>query len=441
MKVFSLNRSDRNLLSKIFLLFNLVVFLFLSVNSVVQINESYQNNINIKEYIIKNKRDSLSKEEKHLILNELKFGRLFVKEIYSINQLELEILVDSLASFEISAIKISNKNRVNKILLNENELEFNQIDSRLDIKSKNKLQHKSYSQKDLKPLKIVLYGNKLRLSNLEIINNNTDKKINIKRVESIPKRKNNFRVLKKMTFKSGKYQFNENLYIPKGTYISFVGDVIFEMSSGNTIESYEKFNLDKGKLIIKAKKQSWGNLSFYQVQGDIKNLIIENAERAYGKNNYHDCALCFYQSKVSLENINVIRAMSEDALYANNSKINMKNVNIIDAQSDGFDCDFCEVTIENTVIRNSSGDGIDLSGSKFNIKNSYIINNKDKGISIGEKSNGEVYQNHIENNKIAIAIKDESVTKLRKNKFINNEDDVKLYVKKPIYRSPEVIYE
>ena len=72
------------------------------------------------------------------------------------------------------------------------------------------------------------------------------------------------------------------------------------------------------------------------------------------------------------------------------------------------------------------------------IKSNKIVNSKDKGLSIGEKSKALVEKNYFEGNKIAIAIKDESTSYIIKNKYLNNELDYSLYIKKFIFDKPNL---
>lgn len=440
MIAFKLNKRDLNFLVKIFVLANFICLCFFLIN--IQSDKEirkYQNNLDLKEKVINLKisKDIIRNKK---IKKELEFSRSFLKEKRYSDKVEVELLIDTLAPHSLHSIYLNNVENVKEILVDNQVVQFKRDNNKIYLK-KRIYRHKSFNQKNLNPIKLKIIGKELKVEDVGLYNDFTDKKIKVQRFKSSIRNNNETITWKNKTFNEGKYQFDKNIFVPENVKIKIIGNVTFQMSEKVSIESKSLFDISEGKLTIVPINKRWGSLSFHGVKGDLSNITLKSGRGGFTDNGFYDCALCFYGSIVNLNKIHIEGSAVEDSLYAIKSKVILSNSKIINGNSDGFDCDFCQLEVISSTFINNQGDGLDLSGTKFKVLNSKFINNGDKGFSVGEESSGDLEKSLLEKNKIALAVKDGSFTRVNDNIYRKNLYKIEQYIKKSIYKEPIVVYE
>ena len=116
----------------------------------------------------------------------------------------------------------------------------------------------------------------------------------------------------------------------------------------------------------------------------------------------------FYNTNITIKNLNLEKSLAEDGLNIVNSKFKIKNIKISEVSSDAIDVDFSKGQLEDTEFINIGGDAIDFSGSNSNILDTRISDVQDKAISVGEKSIIKLQNINITKSSIGIASKDSS---------------------------------
>ena len=225
---------------------------------------------------------------------------------------------------------------------------------------------------------------------------------------------------------------NSNLIIEEGSNILVNNNSFILIENGNLIINGTK----KLPVNISSSDNYWGGIYVKNSKySKIENLNIKNLDffNDYKNLFFLTGAINFYKSNVEITNLNLSNSIAEDGINFINSYIKLKNINIDGVKSDGIDFDFSKGNIENISVSNVKGDGLDFSGSTFSINNSNFENILDKAISVGERSEININNIIVQNSNIAIAVKDGSLSNLRDFSFIDNNEDVTGYLKKPFY--------
>ena len=153
-------------------------------------------------------------------------------------------------------------------------------------------------------------------------------------------------------------------------------------------------------------------------------------------------AITFHETNVSIMNSKFSNFDSEDMINIVFSDFEIIDSDFYNSTSDLIDIDRGNGKIENVNIEGCENDCLDLSGSEVNIKNLRINKSDDKGISIGEKSKITIDQSSINNCKLmCIAVKDESKLTISNSNISNGQIGIADYVKKNIYKKPQVLAE
>ncbi|MFQ5480259.1 MAG: CotH kinase family protein [Thermodesulfobacteriota bacterium] len=146
--------------------------------------------------------------------------------------------------------------------------------------------------------------------------------------------------------------------------------------------------------------------------------------------------LTMLMANVSMKNVEIRNAHSEDALNFINSTANLQDIILSGSFSDSIDMDFSDARIEGLTIENAGGDGLDLSNSLILCLDSVFINSTDKGISIGEMSNVVIKRSRFIGNGTGIANKDQSFISVEGSSFEKNGTAISEFIKKPWFGKP-----
>lgn len=237
-------------------------------------------------------------------------------------------------------------------------------------------------------------------------------------------------------FKSGQYQTDKDLIIPKnyqvlfepGCQLDLVKNAAFISKSplqmsGTPEQPILIFSSDQtanGFTVLGAKEKSM--LRF--VKFDNLNTLQRTDWTLTG-------AVNFYESDVNFLNCAFVNNHCEDALNTIRSLFVLHDCKISNTFADGFDADFCEGTIDNLSVEDTGNDAIDFSGSVVNIKRMDIHRAGDKGISVGEEAHVNVTSTYINGANIGVAAKDLSLLKINLINMVNCETGFAGYQKKP----------
>jgi hypothetical protein len=245
-----------------------------------------------------------------------------------------------------------------------------------------------------------------------------------------------------LTFNKGHLIISDLIYIPEnyhviiseGTTIDFrkeggiicTQSVIIQGAEANNVRFISNDTTNNGLTILNASKVLISHVEF----DNMKPLNYRNWSLSGGIN--------IFESVVSINNVTIKNANSEDAINLISSSVNVNYLNILEASADGLDSDFCSGQISNCQFSNIGNDGLDFSGSKIVISNTSIKNADDKGVSCGEKSNIIIQNAKIENCKIGIAVKDASLVTVSASSLINVYLGFAVFKKKPEYNQPKL---
>ena len=247
---------------------------------------------------------------------------------------------------------------------------------------------------------------------------------------------------------------NKTFSIPPGIWsvkVPIVIDGSLILEAGTTLQ-FDKnaYLIVKGDLIAKGKienkvifeahEKDWkGILVFDGSLSELDNVIIKDTVALNDGILSLTGGITFYNTNLSVHNLDVFNSSAEDAVNIVNSKFNFDNVSVSNTFSDAIDIDFSSGEIKNAVISNVGGDGIDLSGSKVNLSKIEVTFVKDKGLSVGEKSDVNIRQSLFSDIGVGIVSKDGSNVVAKNVRF----EDFKLYaamayVKKPMFGTPKL---
>lgn len=230
----------------------------------------------------------------------------------------------------------------------------------------------------------------------------------------------------------------KNLIISPGTKLLFDRNTFIKIIDGDLIINGNENN----KVQLKAFKDKWNGIHVINSNNSkIYHSTIEDLD-FFSDNLFTNLTggINFYKSNLIVDDLKISNVIAEDAINLTHSKVNLNRLKIFNTSSDGADLDFCTGLISEFVASNIKGDGLDFSGSNIKIHKGNIENTTDKAISIGEKSNIQVSETFIKNADIGIAIKDNSVARLDKNLFIENNNDISMYMKKSYYNKGGTLY-
>jgi hypothetical protein len=118
--------------------------------------------------------------------------------------------------------------------------------------------------------------------------------------------------------------------------------------------------------------------------------------------------VAFVDSKLRAHEVVFEDFGTEDALNVVRGHVTLSALRFVHADSDAFDGDFVEGTIDDVDLEDIGGDGIDLSGSEITLRTVRAHGVRDKAISVGERSRVEVSGLSAEDGAFALVAKDGS---------------------------------
>ncbi len=257
-------------------------------------------------------------------------------------------------------------------------------------------------------------------------------------------------------------QENDTWTIPKNSKIEISKDLVIPTNISLIIEEGAYIKLKSGVSIIlegnlsiqgtKANpvkfepsgNKPWGGIFVSSPQSKKVNVVIESTHfsrfGSFPKTNIGDMmlngGLNFYKTHLSIDDVLIEDAYSEDAINLIYSQANISNLSIFRSTSDAIDLDYTNAEITNMLLKNNLGDGLDISGSLVKCTNCTFIDNKDKGVSIGEMSNFSAVNSQFVRNDMGLANKDQSRMIISNSIMENNRIAIAEFIKKPYFGRP-----
>ena len=224
---------------------------------------------------------------------------------------------------------------------------------------------------------------------------------------------------------------NVRLIIPEGTTLRFEEQTILFTTSPLSI-----YGSEENPVKLTSQITDWGGIVVLSAQEQSlwQFAIVENITSIAREGWILTGGITFYESSITLENVQIRNATSEDAINVVQSNFEFINSEFAFAASDAFDGDFTNGTIKNCSFHDIVGDGVDVSGSIVSISNSTFTNITDKAISVGENSNMEITTTVINSVGIGVAGKDLSQVSIIDSKISNAQvAGLAAYIKKSVF--------
>lgn len=220
-----------------------------------------------------------------------------------------------------------------------------------------------------------------------------------------------------LIFSTGQHTLEKNLIIPSGYVVKIAPGFSLDFKNNSAIKSESSF-ICTGTLEKPIK--------FYSSDGTGQGIFITGAFKKSEVTYTHfdnlsnpqsdvwsvSGAVNFHESDVTISHSSFTNNRCEDALNIIRSEFTMTDTIFENTQSDAFDGDFVNGTLQRCTFINSGNDGIDVSGSTLMLKDIAVNNPSDKGISAGENSTISGDNITITGGEIGIVSKDLSTVQL-----------------------------
>jgi hypothetical protein len=142
----------------------------------------------------------------------------------------------------------------------------------------------------------------------------------------------------------------------------------------------------------------------------------------------------FYESPLTLDNVQIIGSKAEDAVNIIRSNYAFRNSEFGYSVSDAFDSDFSQGHISYCSFHDIGGDAIDVSGSELTLSFTNLSAVEDKAVSAGEHSSVVIDNVSISEIGIGIASKDLSSVLVNGTTIAHAKHTaLAAFVKKPEY--------
>ena len=353
-----------------------------------------------------------------LKINDYSSERYLLKKlIISTSNGKESINLDKIKNFSVISKNFNellNKKDLLKIKINKVELIFFDLKKKISNKIKCNL---SYEQKKIEGYKFSLERDLRKFFKL-------NKKDNLFFLE-----RNKTVIIDQTLVFPPKY----DLLIQEGSTLKFHNETGLIINGGLTIKGRD----DKQVNFTNYKDAKWAGVLIL-AEGKkvyIDNLIVNGGNGKINDIQYRG-AFTINNAKIKIKNSIFQNNRSEDTLNLVQVNGDLKNITIQNTQSDGLDIDYSTILISRSNFENigktTGADAIDFSKSNVKMKDININNVTDKGISIGENSFSEISNVKISSATIGVAVKDSSTLIgkdiiFKKIKFV----DAMAYRKKP----------
>lgn len=241
---------------------------------------------------------------------------------------------------------------------------------------------------------------------------------------------------KEILFQKGKLTVSEDILIPKGYQVRFVGGTELALTQGAAFISYSPVFMEGSEaepILVHSPDQSGQGFTVLQTEArsQLRYVRFEHLNTLLRPGWTLTGAVTFYESDVEIRQCAFLNNHCEDALNTVRSEFLFSQSLVANTAFDGFDADFCRGTIEEGRFVNTGNDGMDFSGSRIQIVSAKVENAGDKGISVGEAADIRVEQLSIDGAVIGLASKDLSELRIEQLDVRNCQIGFAAYQKKP----------
>jgi len=249
---------------------------------------------------------------------------------------------------------------------------------------------------------------------------------------------------KKITFLEGNWVIDSTIIIPPGYKVIASSGVNISLRNSASIISWSPLSFSGTKpqpIIINSADSTGGGLVVLNTENPSLLEYVKFSNLANPTEGLWELtgAVTFYQSDTEIINCNFSNNRCEDLLNIIKSELYINNCSFNDTESDAFDGDFINGTIENSTFNNCGNDCMDFSGSELTMNNIEINHALDKGLSFGEKSHIDGLKIKLKNTNIGIASKDLSRVKIDNLQINDSKIGLTSFQKKSEYGPSEIV--
>ena len=247
-----------------------------------------------------------------------------------------------------------------------------------------------------------------------------------------------------ITFLEGNWVIDSTIIIPPGYKVIASSGVNISLRNSASIISWSPLSFSGTKpqpIIINSADSTGGGLVVLNTENPSLLEYVKFSNLANPTEGLWELtgAVTFYQSDTEIINCNFSNNRCEDLLNIIKSELYINNCSFNDTESDAFDGDFINGTIENSTFNNCGNDCMDFSGSELTMNNIEINHALDKGLSFGEKSHIDGLKIKLKNTNIGIASKDLSRVKIDNLQINDSKIGLTSFQKKSEYGPSEIV--
>ncbi len=243
---------------------------------------------------------------------------------------------------------------------------------------------------------------------------------------------------RRIAIQPGYWKVTRDLVFPAGYQVIGSAGTTVDLNEGAALISYSSLRLigsadapfvirtsdgsGQGIAVIGANERS--TLSHVLISGN--GAVTRDSWTLTG-------TITFYESDVSLANVNLETNNAEDMVNLIRSNYTIRDSRFVSSAFDALDIDFSDGIIEKSFFKDCGNDCIDFSGSISTLSDIEIDGAGDKGVSVGEQSSVNIADSRIRKTHIGLASKDGSIVDMEGVTISNVTTGLASYQKKPEY--------
>ncbi len=251
------------------------------------------------------------------------------------------------------------------------------------------------------------------------------------------------RAARQITIKAGRWSIREDVIAPAGYTLVIAPGTTLDLTERAVLLSYAPLDW-RGTVeqpIVITSSDGTGQGVVVMEAGDESKLAHVRFEHL--KSPQRDAwsltgSVTFFKSPLVADHCAFVANKSEDGLNVFETRFTLRNCLFELSESDAFDADFCQGTIEDTQFLDVKNDCIDVSGSVVTLRRLLVDGAGDKAISSGEASNVTAEELDIRNAIIGLACKDNSELTVTGAKLLACKYPVAAFQKKPEFGSANI---
>lgn len=244
------------------------------------------------------------------------------------------------------------------------------------------------------------------------------------------------RAARQITIKAGRWSIREDVIAPAGYTLVIAPGTTLDLTERAVLLSYAPLDWrgTAEQPIVITSSDGTGQGVVVMEAGDESKLAHVRFEHL--KSPQRDAwsltgSVTFFKSPLVADHCAFVANKSEDGLNVFATRFTLRHCLFELSESDAFDADFCQGTIEDTQFLNVKNDCIDVSGSVVTLRRILVDGSGDKAISSGEASNVTAEELDIRNAIIGLASKDNSELTVTGAKLLACKYPVAAFQKKP----------